>query len=65
MADEFEENGKLIKASIADASSIDTSFLPKSLRGDLREAFDNADQVQTALAAAFEASEIRPGYRRR
>ncbi|MBS35291.1 MAG: C4-dicarboxylate ABC transporter permease [Thiotrichales bacterium] len=52
---EFNQNGVAISAAIADASNLGTSFLPKKLSGELRDGLDNAIQVQTLLATAFEA----------
>jgi TRAP-type mannitol/chloroaromatic compound transport system permease large subunit/predicted nucleic acid-binding Zn-ribbon protein len=53
--EQFDENGSAIRGAIADARKLDVSYLPKKLKSQLGESFDEADATFDALTAVFAA----------
>ena len=53
--EEFTENGASIRSAIASARKLDVSYLPKKVKKQITESFDDADATFDALKATFAA----------
>ena len=53
--EQFTENSDSIKGAIANARSLDISYLPKKLKSQLTESFDSADATFGAMNEVFAA----------
>ncbi|NNE22890.1 MAG: TRAP transporter large permease subunit, partial [Rhizobiales bacterium] len=53
--EQFNENGAAIRSTIADARTLNVSYLPKKLKAKITESFDDADATFDALKATFAA----------